>query len=57
MKALIAVATKRKMIRLATTTPMTLSLLNQTWLFQPTVWNMLQTPWHRWNQLASNQIR
>ena len=41
----------------ATTTPMTLSLLNQVWPLQPTVWNILQKPCTRWSQMAANQMR
>ena len=55
-KALTAVHTKRRMIRLATMMPMTLSLLNQIWLFHPMVWNMLQKPWQRCSQIAANQM-
>ena len=43
-KAWTAVATKRHMLRVETTIPMTLRLLNHTWLFQPTVWHMLPKP-------------
>ena len=56
-KALMAVATKRQMIRVETTIPMTFSLLNHTWLFQPMVWNMLQKPWQRCSQMAANHTR
>ena len=38
-------AAKPRKISVATTMPITFSLLNQVWLFQPTVWNMLQKPW------------
>ena len=37
--------------------PMTLMRLNQVVPFQPTVWNMLQNPCTRWNQMAANQRR
>ncbi len=56
-KALMAVATKRKTMRLAAMVPMTFTLLNQVLPFQPMVWNMLQKPWLRCSQMEANQIR
>ena len=54
MKAFTATATNIRQIRLTTMTPMTFTLLNQVCPSQPTVWNMLQKPWVRWNQMAAN---
>ena len=56
MNAFTATATNIAQIRVATIIPMTFNLLNHVWLFQPTVWNMLQKPWHRWNHTARNQM-
>ena len=54
-KALTPTQTKARQIIETTIMPMTLMRLNQVLPSQPTVWNMLQNPWERWNHRAANQ--
>lgn len=57
MNALTATAAKSTQTSVETITPITLTLLNQVLPSQPTVWNILQNPWLRWNHIARNQMR
>ena len=45
------------MLRALTMTLMTLRRFSQILLFQPMDWNMLQKPWLRWSQMATNQTK
>ena len=56
-KALMAVAEKARQMMVATIMPMTLRRFCHFLPLQPTVWNMLQKPWVRWNHTAANQMR
>ena len=57
MKAFTAVAAKARKMMQAKMMPITLRRFIHFCPLQPTVWNILQKPWVRWNHTATKKSR